>query len=141
MMDMFFSKVFTKKLNNIEVENAIEKLNTYASSENRINFYHSVRNAKLVLAVLSNIKDTTVLKEDADIKLLTSNSPEDGIVLLVFTSIEKLKMRKPEANYIILKFDEIVEIILRHNYDGLIINPSGAWAGIPKGDIIKYFQN
>lgn len=139
-MNLFFSKVFNRKLKNSEVENAIEKLNYNSSNENRMNFYYSIRNAKLVIAVLSNVSNTTVLQEDISAKILTAAGPEGGTVILAFTSIEKLNKRKLGSNYIILKFSEIVEMVLRYNHDGLIINPNGPWAGIPKEDIIKYFQ-
>ena len=118
---------------------ALVKLSDFPSDENRIAFYRSLLQGSLLVAVASlpkEIIDTPqVLQESLSVNMLTSSGPNGGEVLLAFTDTQALRARVSAGFPLAMPSKQVLEIVLRDGYEGLVINPAGSWAEIPREDV------
>ena len=118
---------------------ALAKLSDFPSDENRVAFYRSLLQGSLLVAVASlpkEIIDTPqVLQESLSVNMLTSSGPNGGEVLLAFTDTQALRARVSTGFPLAMPSKQVLEIVLRDGYEGLIINPAGSWAEIPREDV------
>ena len=118
---------------------ALAKLSDFPSDENRVAFYRSLLQGSLLVAVASLPKEITdtpqVLQESLSVNMLTSSGPNGGEVLLAFTDTQALRARVSAGFPLAMPSKQVLEIVLRDGYEGLVINPAGSWAEIPREDI------
>lgn len=123
----------------LTIRQAVEQVSARPSERTRRALYQRLSQGSLLVAVgsLTEGIGTTpqIITEELPVMLLTSTGPEGGTVLLAFTDEAALRQRAPEHRYLVLAARAVLDIVLRDNYAGLIINPAGPWAGVPRADI------
>jgi hypothetical protein len=122
-----------------DVEDAIADLAEDASEANRIELYVALQGATLVLGALGVPKDWVnagggTVDENTQIQMLTSKAPDGSLVLLAFTSAEELERAQPGTPYFAMRALDVLRLIADGSYSGLVLNPAGRWALIPKLD-------
>ncbi|HEY0733983.1 MAG TPA: SseB family protein [Herpetosiphonaceae bacterium] len=123
----------------LTIRQAVEQVSAHPSAQTRRALYGRLSHETLLVAVqaLPEGIGTTpqTITQDTPVVMLTSTGPEGGTVLLAFTDEAALHQRAPGNPYLALSARTVLDIVLRDNYAGLIINPAGPWAGIPRADI------
>ena len=124
---------------NATVEEAIALLSERPSDETRLDFYRKVSEGELFLAVAELPPGMglgwQVLEEDAELSVLTSSGPGGGEVLLAFTDERAVQQRAPGVPFVAMPSRRVLETVMDLNLDGIILNPAGPWAGIPREDV------
>ncbi len=127
---------------NPQVRQAIARLNESPCPENRQALYAKIMQGNLLLVVrhpIPGIGSTPVrIDHDIHVDLLTTSSPAGGKALVAFTDLESTSGRPSAAGHpvLIVEARTVLEMAVQDNYDGLIVNPNGPWAGIPREDIL-----
>ncbi|HEY0605094.1 MAG TPA: SseB family protein [Herpetosiphonaceae bacterium] len=123
----------------LTIRQAVEQVSARPSEHTRRALYQSLNHGNLLVAVQSLPEgvgtEARTLTQDLPVKMLTSTGPEGGVVLLAFTDEAALHERAPGSPYLVLSARAVLDIVLRDGYAGLIINPAGSWAGVPREDI------
>lgn len=128
------------KIGNPALRKAIADLVEDPSPEKRAALYHCLTNGPLLIAV-REIPDSLsegfqILSEGITIDFLTSEGDEgDSPVILTFTDQDALNARVPGSPFLALDPETVLNWVLEEGYSGIIINPDGPWAGIPRDDI------
>ncbi len=78
------------------------------------------------------------LGQDTTMSVLTTTSPDGKPALLAFTSLDQLQRRVPEAPcHARVSSVEALDIVLDQALDGLVLDPDGPWAVVPREDVAK----
>jgi hypothetical protein len=132
-----------RHLQQSQVRQAIAKLSESPCPENRKALYAVIMQGHLLLVVrqpIQGVGSTPVrIKNDTPADFLATSSPDGGKALVAFTDLESVSGR-PSATgcaVVVMEARAVLEMAVRDNYDGLIVNPNGPWAGIPREDIVK----
>lgn len=123
----------------LTIRQAVEQVSAHPSEQTRRALYRRLSNETLLVAVHSLPENLgplpQTLTHEMQVTMLTSTGPEGGTVLLVFTDEAALNQRAPGMPYLGLSARTALDLVLRNNYAGLIINPAGPWAGVPRADV------
>ena len=123
---------------NQEVLSAIAKLNTSPSKEARAALYLALQKGSLLLVANTEHLlpgQTITLTERAAFDLMCTQSPAGGRALVAFTDFESMHKRTSQESYIEMPSVDVLKLVLDANFDGLLVNPAGPWAGVPATDI------
>ena len=138
---------------NDPVAQAIEALTRSPNEANRARFYRSLRQGALYLALRESIGfsdmellgvkgDMRVLRtvRGTDVAYLAVSMPDGKKALAAFTDPDSLLKRVPAGHGMCLTTTEVLEKVIAENFDGLIVNPAGPWAGAPREDVEYLLQ-
>ena len=123
----------------LTIRQLVEQVSANPSDQNRRALYRRLGDETLLVAVqslpagLGPLPQT--LTQEMHVTMLTSTGPEGGTVLLLFTDEAALSQRAPGMPYLGLSGRTALDLVLRNNYAGLIINPAGPWAGVPRAHV------
>jgi len=121
------------------IRKAVEQVSSHPSDRTRQALYQHLRQGTLLVAVESLPAgigtSPQTLTQDMPVTMLTSTGPDGGVVLLAFTDEAALHQRIPACPYLALPARQVLDIVLRDGYAGLVINPAGRWADVPRADI------
>jgi hypothetical protein len=120
---------------NDQVLERIAKLNSHPSDASRTDLYTKLTEGSLLLAVANIPEASTTLNESTSIVALTTSMPDGGTAILAFTDFESLQKRLSNPFYIVLQARDVLEMVIDQGYDGLVLNPAGPWAAVPRRDI------
>ncbi len=127
---------------NPHVRQAIARLSESPSAENRQSLYAAITQGSLLLVVrhpIPGIGSTPVrIEHDIPADVLTTSSPDGGKALVAFTDLESVsgRLSAAERAVIVVEARTVLDLVVRNNDDGLIVNPNGPWAGIPREDVL-----
>jgi hypothetical protein len=127
---------FFKKSANLKA--AIAAVNKDGSVANNRAFQAALANSVLYVAaqnVPENWRGTIVLQQEITLPVLTSEAPGGGVALLCFSEVAEVKSRTGSESCFGLRLQGINELVERHGYAGIIVNPSGPWAGLSASDL------
>jgi hypothetical protein len=68
---------------------------------------------------------------------LTTSLPSGAEAIVAFTDEESLEARAPGAQNVAMRSLDVLRLVIDGGYDGLIINPAGPWAGVPREDVLR----
>src|SRR5262245_24873143 len=124
----------------VALTQAIARLSEDPSPANRIALYRALNDCALVLGadnIPAHWQNTFVeLKEAATIQVLESEAPGgSGTALLAFTDRHALWQRKPDATAMLVRPTTALRMVIDHGHAGIILNPAGPWAGVPREDV------
>ncbi|WP_188690060.1 SseB family protein [Silvimonas amylolytica] len=122
------------------MDEAIEELTARPSSANRIGLYRSLKSGHLILGAANLPQErqgqrSIELAKATTLRLLTSSAPDGGTALLAFTSHNEVTRRNPALASFGMESTSVLQLVLDQGFSGLVINPQGSWAGIPRQDI------
>lgn len=70
--------------------------------------------------------------------VLTTTSPDGKPALVAFTSLAQLQRRMPDApGHARVASLEALDIVLDQELDGLVLDPDGPWAVVPREDVAR----
>ncbi|MBV9787917.1 MAG: SseB family protein [Chloroflexi bacterium] len=124
---------------NLTIRQAVEQVSAHPSDQTRGALYRRLNDERLLVAVqslpevLGPMPQT--LTQETHVTMLTSTGPEGGTVLLAFTDEAALNQRAPGRPYLGMPARDVLDLVLRNNYAGLVINPGGPWAGVPRAHV------
>lgn len=81
------------------------------------------------------VNSSGMVERAASLNMRSARSPQGGMALLVFTDgTQALKRYGPtsEAGIIALASRDVLGTALRGSFDGVLINPAGPWAYVPR---------
>ena len=120
------------------VSRAIESLTREPTESNRVDLYVALQKAMLYLAALNVPAEwkagTREVDETTPIQMLTSAARDGSTLLLAFTSVEEVQKSAPGAPCFAMRAVDVLRLVADGAYSGLVLNPGGAWALIPKLD-------
>jgi hypothetical protein len=128
---------------NPQVRQAIAKLNESPCPEYRQALYAAIMQGNLLLIARQPIQGigSTPVRIDHDIHadFLKTSSPAGGTALVAFTDLESTSGRPSAAGHpvLIVEARTVLEMAVRGTDGGLILNPNGPWAVIPREDVVK----
>ena len=106
----------------------------------RAALYRRLPDEQLVVAVAALPEGVgaypATLAAETPIALLTSDSPS-GSVVLAFTDEAALRRRAPEAAGLQMPARQVLELALRDDHTGLVLNPADTWVLVPRVDIAR----
>ena len=62
-------------------------------------------------------------------------------MILAFTDIDAVQARAPEMPFIALDPTTVMGWVVDYGFSGIVINPDGPWAGIPKCDVLQILNS
>lgn len=81
------------------------------------------------------VSNLQCLKSECLADFLTTSGP-DGLLLCAFSSHSELQNRCSDGTPLMTKWDSVVDIIKDDkSYDGILLDPAGHWAVIPRSYI------
>ena len=117
---------------------AIDTLCRDPSDANRAALYRALSEGELFLVVAGSTAASCELGLDASMPVLTTTSPNGTPALVAFTSLTQLKRRTPDApGHARVSSLEALGIALDQELDGLVLDPDGPWAAVPREDIAR----
>jgi hypothetical protein len=130
-----------QNMRNDLVRDAIEKLRASCNNAARADLYSHLTKGFFLLAVADvphGVEvEGTILPQDTPVTVLTASVPDGGTAILAFTDLESLRARISKASHIVMLSRDVLEMVIEQNYDALILNPAGPWAGVPREDILR----
>lgn len=123
-----------------DLKATIAALNAMRTPENKLAFEKALTESTLYVAaenVPNEWENGTVLGSEINIPILTSDAPGGGIALLCFTDIDEVRARTGQDSCYRLRLNTINELVTRHGYVGIIVNPCGPWAGLPASELMS----
>lgn len=136
-MFSFFSR---KHQRPVSVDRAIAELTARPSDANRIGLYRSLQSGHLILGAANlpqewHGQQSIELEKATTLRLLTSSAPDGGTALLAFTSHDEVTRRNPTLASFAMESTSVLQLVLDQGFSGLVLNPQGPWAGIPREDV------
>ena len=121
------------------VRDAITRLNAHPGDEARIGFYRQLGQG-LLLVIVADLPaglglGEILLDHDTTVSMLTTSLPSGGDAVVAFTDLESLEARARGAKHIGLRSVDLLRLVIDGGYGGLIVNPAGSWAGVPRDDV------
>jgi hypothetical protein len=58
----------------------------------------------------------------------------------VFTSPDEISKRNQQAYSFAIESLSALELVIMQDFDALVVNPNGPWAGVPKEDVQKILR-
>ena len=123
---------------NVAVKETLARHNDQPTDKNILRLlYRSLGQGFLMVAVdrPPPVDSSGMVEHDAPIKMLSSSSPAGGLALLAFTDpAEALKRvgSRADVGVIALASQDVLKHALKSNNDGVVINPAGPWAYVPR---------
>jgi hypothetical protein len=121
---------------------AIATLCRDPTDAHRAALYRALGKGELFLAVAVDgavlASPPSELEHGRTLPVLTTTSPDGKPALLAFTSLEQLHRRLPGApSHACLPSLEALDIVLDQALDGLVLDPDGPWAVVPREDVVR----
>ena len=125
---------------NVSVRDAIVRLNQTPNDAMRAALYREIANNGLLALVVAHVPagidpNGTVLERGTDISMLTTTAPDGGEAIVAFTDVDAVRARIPNAQHIAMHAKDILQMVVDNHYAGLVLNPAGPWAAIPREDV------
>jgi hypothetical protein len=130
---------------NKPLREALERFAVEPGPETQGNFFRSALQGVMLVAVndLPGDEDEgfEVSKEDLRVQVRTTLAPDGTTALIAFTDTDALRAHYPEgAAIVVLEAPEALTWALESGFGGVIINPAGPWAGIPKLELERMLE-
>jgi hypothetical protein len=121
---------------------AIATLCRDPTDAHRAALYRALGTGELFLAVAVagavHASPPSGLEQGRTLPVLTTTAPDGKPALLAFTSLEQLHRRLPDApGHARLPSLEALDIVLDQALDGLVLDPDGPWAVVPREDVVR----
>lgn len=120
-----------------EVEDAIERLVAEPTEPNRVDLYIALQKSRLYLAAVNLPADASARSAESQstpVQILTASAPDGSTVVLAFTSVEELHKGASGTPSFVMRGVDVLRLVAEGPYSGLVVNPRGAWALVPKLD-------
>lgn len=80
------------------------------------------------------------LETNVSVQLRITEAPNGGWALLAFTDMSGLANRHAGDKGICMSCRDVLARVIEGGFEGIIINPAGPWAGVPREDVEKILQ-
>jgi hypothetical protein len=122
------------------IKAALRALNQTGDVREKSLFYHAIVAGELYLAVARTEQhDGSDVAVSVDVMAVTG--PDGAPAVVAYAELPDEAERIPGMHYLLKSGLEVLQLVVDGGFGGLIVDPQGPWAGVPRQDAANLLLN